>query len=159
MTSHSTLILAALVLCGALASACDPATPDAPKTPLTLSQSLPGTDWALTAFGDDSETGTTTITLSFSEEEMSGASTYAGTTGGNTYWGSYQAGRNGELSVYSQTGGGDYPGVAATRAGEPEGSRLDDYILALREVDGYGFDGGDLVLTDGEQRLLRFEAR
>lgn len=148
-----------LVLCGTLSAGCDSGSTSSDS--LDLSVPLAGTDWTLVAFGEGGKTtdaGTTTISLTFAEEELSGSSVFEGTTR-NTYWGSYKTGRGGELFVYSRTGEGDYPGVTATRVGEPEGSRIDDYVLALRQVSAYGFDGDTLVLTDGEQPLLRFEPR
>lgn len=162
MTSLCTRSAAVLILAlfsGAFSSGCDPGHMTE-EASLRLGEplALVDTEWVLAAFVEDGErrgVGTTTIVLSFSEEEVSGASVSGGRTN-NTYWGSYRATDGGGLDIFSQSGN---PGVTSTRAGEPGGSRLDDYIFALREVTGYGFDGDVLVLTDGEQHLLRFAAR
>lgn len=114
---------------------------------------LPGTAWTLTGFveGDEvTDPGVSEITLSFNGEELSahGSSSY------NGYSGSYLTPNAGdsvrELAIYK---------VFSTRAGEPDGSRFEEYLQLLEQIDGYGSDGKTLVLTIAGKPVLTFEAR
>ena len=125
-------------------------------------EGLVGT-WRLTAFekADRTETdvGSEDITLTFAAEDSLTGWSFRGrrpeASPANEYFGTYEAGPDGSLTISGPEGW--EPGPFSTKVGLLPGSRYEEYLAALGDATSYKIEGNRLRINYGGGKALLFE--
>jgi heat shock protein HslJ len=139
MLRCSLIVTLALAACAGSPAADDAAE----ETPMRAS--LAGKSWTLEAFGEEPVLASTTVTLSFEDERVTGSA------GVNRYFGNWSI-ADGALQIEP---------LGSTRmAGPPDAQQQEDRFLAeLGACDAYRIEGEALWLLAEGRRILRFARR
>jgi heat shock protein HslJ len=144
------LMIPALAACGSSstassASASTVASPGIPAAPLpTGGAELAATNWVLSGMASgNTSLSDSGITLDFTAKDASGSS------GINTYSGSYTSSSDGKLAFG--------PFISTQMAGDPAKMKTEaDYMTALAKVTGYSVNGDLLDLFAGPDQVLTY---
>jgi heat shock protein HslJ len=146
------LMIPALAACGSSSStaasssaASTVASPAVPVAPLpTGGAELADTSWVLSGMSSTNENMTDSgITLDFSADTASGSS------GVNTYSGTYTSSPDGKLTFGALAG--------TLKAGDDAKMKIEaEYLAALAKVTGYSVNGGLLDLFAGPDQILTY---